>query len=801
MKTIGIKLADGSFYPVLQENTPSVKTLELTTAHNNQTKVMVDLYRSKECTMEDAEYVDSLQIENLIAHPNGEPSISFSVSLDENNELAAKIEDPETGKESGTSIALVSRTIEERLTTDEYDINDKTLDESELDEDKKEDNSDIKKNVAKAAVGGGLLMAAGALIAKEHGKTDKDEPVIQEDTDVIDEPLTMDDFGSETEINEDELPSEIDIQKEATNEEPVQEPVEDIPVDEISEDDMFQQEIAPIAEDFSSLDDENTEDIPEEIEIEKTEDDPLADFGNFDDIMNDTIADEEKEVPATDDSNDINESTLEDFNLDDITSDDKANGIVSDLPDFDNLDTPEDKNDDISTDSLDDLNLDDLSLSEDDNTITEDESSTDSLDALNLDDLSLPEDEELKNEDSTDSLDDLNFDDLPIPEDDSTVEEASTEDLDDFNLDDFKDTDSAIDDDTTIADDLPDFDDIISNDEDSSLDNNSLDDEFAKANEEIPDSINSEDDTNFDDIVASSDIEDKLSDDPLKDFATDSIDDDDTSFDLPDDLDSTKSGEDIASDDKFFGNNFGGFGDTSNDELPSFDDVDSTVAAEDDDESPLDLSDLGDFEEEPSTEEDNNFDDDFFDSPSFNESNNVSSSGNGGLSFTGLYDKETEMGIPGKQEDDVKKKTKTPVIICVICAIICIIATLLVLFIIPSKYNLINKSETTQQIEKEEEKEVVVEEPKKEEKVEIPEAKEDEIVIVEQAEEVIPEQPELPEVKPEDISYKIIWGDTLWDIADSYYKNPWRYKDIARHNDIKNPDHIISGTRITIPAE
>ena len=49
MKTIGIKLADGSFYPVLEDNTPSEKKLELTTAHNNQTKVMVDLYRSATC--------------------------------------------------------------------------------------------------------------------------------------------------------------------------------------------------------------------------------------------------------------------------------------------------------------------------------------------------------------------------------------------------------------------------------------------------------------------------------------------------------------------------------------------------------------------------------------------------------------------------------------------------------------------------------------------------------------------------------------------------------------------------------
>ena len=55
----------------------------------------------------------------------------------------------------------------------------------------------------------------------------------------------------------------------------------------------------------------------------------------------------------------------------------------------------------------------------------------------------------------------------------------------------------------------------------------------------------------------------------------------------------------------------------------------------------------------------------------------------GGLNFDGLYDEETERGTPAENtDDDVKKKTKVPVIICIVCAIICIIATLLILFII-----------------------------------------------------------------------------------------------------------------------
>ena len=78
-------------------------------------------------------------------------------------------------------------------------------------------------------------------------------------------------------------------------------------------------------------------------------------------------------------------------------------------------------------------------------------------------------------------------------------------------------------------------------------------------------------------------------------------------------------------------------------------------------------------------------------------------------------------------------------------------------------------------------------------------AKENEIVVA-PATEVVPEA---PKAKPasKNITYKIKWGDTLWDLAKTYYNNPWKYPKIAKYNGIKNPDHIISGTTIVIPAE
>lgn len=507
MKTIGIKLADGSFYPVLQENTPSQKTLELTTAHNNQTKVMVDLYRSATCSMDDAEYVDSLQIENLVAHPNGEPDISFSVSIDKDNQLSAKIVDSETGNQSNTTITLVSRTVEERLVTDEYDVN-------------------------AAAVGGGLLAAAAALAKKSENKAEEttEQTIVEEPAvESVEEPAVEESFD-ESIVEEPAEPTE----EETFVEEPVENPIESEELPDMSID------------------------IPQETSF----DEPAADAT----IADDTITDE---------------------------------------------------------------------------TIAEDA-----------------------------GLPDMNFD---MPED-TSVDMFSSE---------------------TTSD-------------------------------ESDETIETEESPMFD------------TDESLSDM--------DIDFSVPDVSEPTENSEE-------------------NPEMP----------------------------------------DNFFDmDDNMNTNDNISEDAPaaGGISFTGLYDKETELGESGSSEVEevVKKKTRIPVIICIICAIICVIATALVLFVIPSKYNLLTKNkdkpavEKTVEIEKIEEPAPVVEEP-------VPEAKEEEIVIVEKAEEVIPEQPPVVEEKLKDITYKIKWGDTLWDIADTYYKNPWRYKYIAKFNGIKNPDHIISGTYITIPAE
>lgn len=509
MKTIGIRLADGTFYPILEEGIPKRRMLDLTTAKDNQTKVQIDLYRSETGTIEDAEYVDTLEVTKLNPHPNGEPDLHLSVELDENNHLSAEVIDQETGKKSETEVSLVSRTLAERASPSDFSVSN----------------------------------------------------------------------AEEAHFSSDELP---EIKSDA---------LEDMPFH------------------FAASD------LNRGAEIDSMP---------FDGAMPD-FSDSDTEIPVAD-------STLESV---DFSKDRELEHDTEKMSDSQN------------------------------STVSEPDTHSGQNDTIVPEEFSLPD-----------------FD--TIETDTTHVEPDAT---DDFTATDFS---------------IPDFD--------------------------MPDSSSTEDD--------------------------------------------------------------------------------STAA------TGLDFSDLDD----PSFTSDT-FESDF-DSLNFEDEKNQSSSEKKSvMDFSDLYDKETIAGEHASlyDEDEAKKKTRLPVIICIVCAIICVIATILVLFIVPSKYNLI-KSRNTRSVKTEEVAELepaaeesmveepnpVAELPAADELIVVTEepapAVEDKIVIAETPEEIVPVPEAKPEKKP-DVTYHIKWGDTLWDISESYYKNPWKYPRISDYNKIRNPDLIISGTDILIPAE
>jgi len=48
------------------------------------------------------------------------------------------------------------------------------------------------------------------------------------------------------------------------------------------------------------------------------------------------------------------------------------------------------------------------------------------------------------------------------------------------------------------------------------------------------------------------------------------------------------------------------------------------------------------------------------------------------------------------------------------------------------------------------------------------------------------------------ITHEVVKGDTLWDVAETYHSNPWRYPELAERSKIKNPDLIYPGDVVHI---
>jgi hypothetical protein len=95
--TIGIKIANGEFYPIMEENSTIKKRLILTTVHDNQPSMQIDLYRSAARVMADAQYIGSLVVEKIKPKPKGEPSIEMVISSNSNGDIVADAIDLDTG--------------------------------------------------------------------------------------------------------------------------------------------------------------------------------------------------------------------------------------------------------------------------------------------------------------------------------------------------------------------------------------------------------------------------------------------------------------------------------------------------------------------------------------------------------------------------------------------------------------------------------------------------------------------------------------------------------------------------------
>ena len=652
---IGIKLADGSFYPILEEGLPEKKILELTTVNDNQTTVQVDLYRSGSGTMENAEYIDTMRIDNLIPHPNGEPSINLSIGLDEAGSLSAEVLDPETGVHTHTTVNLVTRPQSERDEAPDFTLTE-TFDAPQDDELRADFDTESTADSGMTAD-----------TAPESPVADTGEGI----------PGDFAADGAEQKYAEAAVPDEP----------------EDIAVNDFEVPDIEPVDTAgvfledPFAVSEADAAPENTAaDTNTAADVQSFDEPPLPAAGSVIDMT----------APAE------TAQTADGFDLPNFDAGAAADGSAPEpaLTDSgtaaaqiaDGFDVP-----DFDADAAADGSAPELSLPD---------SGTDA--AQTAEDFDLPDFD-------ADAAADGSAPELSLP--DSGTDAAQ------------------------IADgfDLPDF------------------DAGAAADGSAPEPALTDSGT-----AAAQPAED---------------------FDLPD-FDLAETGTPAAQDKP----------DTV-DNLPDFSDMDFDVPDFDESaEKPLNLSNLLDdeaFSVDDQSAAGSLDDSDFLSADAETDTSSHMQQqeyADTGIPETPLFDEslfdDTETASKGKSQIGA-------VVICIICAVICLAALAGIFMLVPSRFNGRTAPDTAAQ----EQHAAGSSQQTAAEQAVMP--KENQIVVA-PVPDIVPLPPE-PAPAEQNVTYQIKWGDTLWDIAAAYYRNPWRYPEIAEANNISNPDYIVSGTTIVIP--
>jgi hypothetical protein len=105
---IAVKVADGSYYPVLLLPEHKHRKLVLTTVRDRQQSMKIDLFRGSSEQMSDAEYVGSLFFEKISVGPKGSPDIELELGFDSTGNLAATATDRATGNMESLAVSVDS---------------------------------------------------------------------------------------------------------------------------------------------------------------------------------------------------------------------------------------------------------------------------------------------------------------------------------------------------------------------------------------------------------------------------------------------------------------------------------------------------------------------------------------------------------------------------------------------------------------------------------------------------------------------------------------------------------------------
>jgi LysM repeat protein len=124
MAKIGIRLADGKFYPILEDGQPVKKRLVVTTVKDDQASVQIDVYRKTDEDVGESSYIGSLIIENIPPGARGSPDIRLDLGLDEEGNLNAYALEEATGEHQTLTVSLRALAEEEKYEIPDFDFQD-----------------------------------------------------------------------------------------------------------------------------------------------------------------------------------------------------------------------------------------------------------------------------------------------------------------------------------------------------------------------------------------------------------------------------------------------------------------------------------------------------------------------------------------------------------------------------------------------------------------------------------------------------------------------------------------------------
>lgn len=272
---IGIKIADGTFFPILEGYGKGKKRLVLTTVNDDQSSVQIDLYKGSGENIEEASYVGSLVIEDIIPAQKGVPEIELLIGIDENGNLNAEAGD--TGVEERQSLSVSLESLDEdSFSTPNFEIDETAFEEVPSFEDEElDDDLDFED--------------AGLDSAPEMDESELDsEPDL--DMSELDDDLDFDEsaLGTEPDLDMSELDDDFDFNETELGSEPElgdSVPDDDIDFDEsaLGDDIDFDESTLDGEPDF---DDSLNLDMTEELEEEPAIND-MPEFDEFDQTIED----------------------------------------------------------------------------------------------------------------------------------------------------------------------------------------------------------------------------------------------------------------------------------------------------------------------------------------------------------------------------------------------------------------------------------------------------------------------------------------------------------------------------------